>query len=184
MRFPSFNAESIPTPEDVIERPKISKKPETVEVIKGESTRPYEASPVIKYEISHTHTVYEKPIGPDTKTCLIGDGQGMDTLEFLKIGVKPENVSSVNYEQKEVQKANDKNLVGTGVEMKQGDATDSESLKRAGIELSSQDIVTLMHVLEVPDIKNEAEARLIKNLVDILKSDGELLVSQYKQKLT
>lgn len=110
-------------------------------------------SPAIKYEISKTRKIYEKPIVSDTKICLIGDGQGKDTAEFLKMGVSPESISSVNYEETEVEEANKTNLAETGVKMEQGDVTDIESLKRAGIDLSSQDVVTLMHVLEVPGIK-------------------------------
>jgi hypothetical protein len=100
------------------------------------------------------------------------------------MGVDPENINSVNYEETEVEEANKTNLAGTEVKMKQGDVTDIESLKRAGIGLSSQDAVTLMHVLEAPAIKGEIEARMVKNLSDILRPGRELLVTQYKRKLT
>lgn len=153
-------------------------------IFKNESSRAYEPSPVIANEISQTKMIFEKPIGHDTKVCLIGDGQGMDTEQFLDMGVDPQNIQSVNYEQSEVDQANQGALKDSGVEMKQGDITSIESLKEAGIEEGSQEIVTLMHVLEVPSIKGENEKRLVENVVKILKSDGEVLASQYKHKFT
>jgi len=157
------------------------KKEEVLE--KSESSRKYDTSPILS-EIRENMIVYEKPITPDTKVCLIGDGQGADTLQFLALGVKPENIKSINYEQPEVETANKNNLKDTGVEMEQGDATQIGDFYKVGIEDESQDLVTLLHVLEVPDIKNRTEKELVANLVKILKADGELLVSQYKHKLT
>jgi len=151
---------------------------------KIESTRRYEASPIIAGEIFESRTVFERPITPDTRICLVGDGQGMDTKLFREMGVKSENISSVNYEQEEVSAANEGVLKDTGVKMRQGDATNRDSLKEAGIEEGDYDLVTLMHVLEVPPIKGEAERSLVENVHAILKKDGELLVTQYKHKFT
>lgn len=149
-----------------------------------QSTRIYEPSPVIVNEISKTRVIFERPIETGTKVCLIGDGQGMDTKQFLEMGVKPENIQSVNYEQGEVVQANQSILKDSGVEMKQGDATSIESLHEAGIEDGSQGVAVLMHVLEVPSIRGQVEARLVENIVRILTSDGEALASQYKHKFT
>lgn len=155
--------------------------PDTLKIIQGR--RIYEAAPAIR-NLSDSRVIFEKIITPDTKVCLIGDGQGMDTDQFLKMGVKPENIQSINYERDEVEQANQNILAKSGVKMKQGDATSFESLLSAGIEEASQEVVILMHVLEVPNIKGEIEKRLIANLIKILKTDGELLVSQYKHKFT
>ncbi len=155
--------------------------PDAQKIIQGRRT--YEAAPAIK-NLSDSRIIFERLITPDTKVCLIGDGQGMDTDQFLKLGVKPENIQSINYESDEVDQANQNVLAGSGVEMKQGDATSFESLLGAGITEASQEIVTLMHVLEVPNIKGEVEKRLLANLIKILKAGGELLVSQYKHKFT
>lgn len=159
--------------------------------IKSESSRKYAPSKFIKENIVREKYIFDEKnkINLETKACLIGDGQGADTRIFLSMGVNPKNIESVNYEGKEVDYANNNfeeevGLKGTGVEMKKGDATSIESLKKMGIEEKSQDIVTLMHVLEVPDIKGKIEENLVKNLKMILKTDGELLVSQYKKKLT
>lgn len=152
--------------------------------LKIESSREYKESPVIRDQISRTRVIFEKPITSDTKVCLIGDGQGLDTKLFLEMGVDPSNISSINYEQSEVDEANAKNLRDTGVEMKQCDATSIESIYGAGIEDKSQNVVTLMHVLEVPNIKDETEKQLVRNIARILKPNGELLVTQYKKKLT
>jgi len=154
------------------------------EQTKIESTRIYEPSPVIENEISETKVVFEKQITPDTKVCLIGDGQGMDTDQFLKMGVSPENISSINYEEGEVKAANEGILKDTEVRMRQGDATNFESLENAGIGELSQELVTLMHVLEVPVIKGEVEKNLVENISKILKPGGELLTTQYKHKFT
>lgn len=154
-----------------------------------QSTRRYEASPVIVKMCEEMESegkppvIYEKPITLDTKVCLIGDGQGADTLEFLKMGVLPENIASINVEPEEIQVANNKTLKGTGVVMKEGDVTNIDDLHKAGIEDRSQDVVVMMHVLEVPDIKGGTEKRLIENLSRILKPGGEALVSQYRDKL-
>jgi len=148
-----------------------------------QSRRTYEAAPAIK-NLGDSRIIFERLITPDTKVCLIGDGQGMDTDQFLKMGVKPENIQSINYEPDEVKQANQNVLAKSGVEMKQGDATSFENLLGAGIGEASQEIVTLMHVLEVPNIKDETEKRLVANIIKILKAGGELLVSQYKHKFT
>jgi SAM-dependent methyltransferase len=152
-------------------------------VLKEQGTRLYEPSPAIR-EICKTGVVFENQITKDTKVLLIGDGQGMDTQQFLQMGVDPINIASINYEQSEVDQANQGILQDTGVLMKQGDATDFESLKNAGIKENSQEIVTLMHILEVPSIKDEIEKKLIINIAKILKPNGELLATQYKHKFT
>jgi len=151
--------------------------------VKLESSRIYALSPAI-IELARTRVIFEKQITPETKVCLIGDGQGFDTKAFALIGVKPENISSVNYEETEIKAANENYLKDTGIQMKRGDATSIEDLIKAGISENSQEIVTLMHVLEVPNIKGETEARLVENISKILKPNGELLVSQYKHKFT
>jgi 2-polyprenyl-3-methyl-5-hydroxy-6-metoxy-1,4-benzoquinol methylase len=151
--------------------------------VKIESTRAYESSPAI-IELSETKVLFENKITPETRVCLIGDGQGMDTEQFLKMGVNPEKISSINYEQSEVDQANSGILENTGLVMKQGDATDFESLENVGLAANSQEVVTLMHVLEVPNIKGDSEKKLVSNLVKLLKPKGELLVSQYKYKFT
>lgn len=167
-----------------IENPNPSKQEK---IPKVESTRSYEASPAI-LEIRFFTSggkVYDKKITPDTKVCLIGDGQGMDTDQFLKMHVNPENIHSINYEQSEVDHANKEGVLkDKKVKMKQGDATKIDDLLKTGVERGSQDVVTLMHVLEVPNIKGEVEKKLVENVVAILKPDGELLVSQYKHKFT
>lgn len=156
---------------------------EKLQEVKIESTRIYEPSSVI-VELGKTGVIFANQITPDTKVLLIGDGQGMDTQQFVEMGVESENIISVNYEQGEVDQANASVLKNTGVKMKQGDATKFEDLERAELEENSQDVVTLMHVLEVPNIKGNAEKSLVGNIVRILKPGGELLVSQYKHKFT
>ena len=151
--------------------------------LKVESIRSYEPSPVIT-ELSESKVAYESQITPETNVCLIGDGQGMDTKQFLLMGVRPENIKSINYEQSEVDQANTEVLQNTGVEMRQGDATSFESLEGAGLTENSQELITLMHVLEVPNIKGDTEKNLIRNIVKLLKLGGEVLVSQYKHKFT
>lgn len=158
---------------------------------KEQSSRRYAPSEFIKKNIAEEMYIFDetKKIKAETKVCLIGDGQGADTRLFLSMGVNPKNIEAVNYEAEEIDYANNNfekevGLKGTGVEMKKGDATKIESLKELEIEEKSQDIVTLMHVLEVPDIKGETEENLIKNLKTVLKSHGEMLVSQYKERLT
>lgn len=151
--------------------------------VKIESTRNYEASPAI-IELRESRLIFESQITPETKVCLIGDGQGVDTQQFLQIGIKPENINSINYERSEVDQANTGILKDTGVEMKQGDATDFESLENTGLVENSQEVITLMHVLEVPNIKGTTEKNLIGNITRLLKPGGELLVSQYKHKFT
>lgn len=149
-----------------------------------QSSRRYEASPVIAEELRFSKKVFEKPIGPDTKTLLIGDGQGQDTALFLEMGVRPENVVSVNYDEQEVAEANAGALKESGVTMKQADATDYESLNQAGLVDASQDLAVLMHVIEVPAIRGETEKRLVSNLARLLKPGGEVLASQYVRKLS
>jgi len=156
---------------------------ENLKEVKIESSRNYEPSPVI-LELKESKAVFEKKITPETKVCLIGDGQGMDTQQLLQMGVNPENITSINYEQNEVDQANVAVLKNTGVEMKQGDATNYEDLEKAGLKEGSQDVITLMHVLEVPNIKGATERNLIDNITKLLKQDGELIVSQYKHKFT
>ena len=151
--------------------------------LKVESIRSYEPSPVVT-ELSESKVAYESQITPETNVCLIGDGQGMDTKQFLLMGVRPENIKSINYEQSEVDQANTEVLQNTGVEMRQGDATSFESLEGAGLTENSQELITLMHVLEVPNIKGDTEKNLIRNIVKLLKLGGEVLVSQYKHKFT
>lgn len=150
---------------------------------KIQSTRFYEASPAV-LELIKSKVIFEKEITPDTRVCLIGDGQGLDTRLFLDMGVKPQNIRSINYEEQEVEQANQAILKDTGVQMQQGDATDLETLESNGLNESTQEVVTLMHVLEVPNIKGEAEKNLIRNIALILKPDGEFLASQYKHKFT
>lgn len=152
-------------------------------LVKKQGTREYEPSSAIK-ELQKTKVIFEKQITPETRVCLIGDGQGLDTKQFFQMGVRPEKISSVNYEQSEVDQANEGVLRDTGVRMKQGDATSLESLKDAGIEENSQEVVTLMHVLEVPVIKGDAERALVENAVKILQPGGELMVTQYKHQFT
>lgn len=60
---------------------------------------------------------FEKQITSETKICLIGDGQGTDTDQILQMGVNSENISSINYEQNEVDQANENILAGTGVKL-------------------------------------------------------------------
>ena len=151
--------------------------------VKIESTRIYEPSPVIA-ELGKSRMVYESQISPETNVCLIGDGQGMDTKQFLLMGVRPENIKSINYEHNEVDQANETVLQNMGVEMKQGDATSFESLENAGLKENDQELITLMHVLEVPNIKGDTEKNLVRNIVKLLKPGGEVLVSQYKHKFT
>ena len=127
--------------------------------VKIESTRSYEPSPAIT-ELGKSRVIFERQITPETRVCLIGDGQGMDTQQFLQMGVKPENINSINYEQSEVDQANLGILKNTGIEMSQGDATDFESLENAGLAENSQEVITLMHALEVPNIKGEVEKNL------------------------
>ncbi len=157
----------------------------------NQSTRKYKESLLIKNQIRIDRMVYfsknkqeQKYINFDSKVCLIGDGQGADTLQFKKIGVNPKNIISINYESKEVAEANNGLLKDSGIEMKQGDATNLQDLIDVGAIKESQDCVVAMHVLEVPVIKGEVEKRFVQNLYQILKPDGELLVSQYKRKLT
>lgn len=167
------------------------KAPKTENKETGQSSREYNVSPVIKNEIvidkiifHNKNEIEQKYISPDSKVCLIGDGQGADTLQVKKMGVKPKNIVSVNYERSEVIDANNGLLKDTGIKMKQGDATNLQDLIDAGAIKESQDYVVAMHVLEVPGIKGEVEKRFVQNLYQILKPDGELLVSQYKRKLT
>jgi len=167
-------------PERMSDQPPKEEKPPMVKI---ESTRIYEPSAAI-VELSKHRVVFVNKITPETKICLIGDGQGMDTQQFLQMGVNPENITSINYEQNEVDQANAKVLKNTGVEMRQGDATDFENLKNTGLTENSQEIVTLMHVLEVPNIKGDTEKNLVNNIVRMLKPGGELLISQYKHKFT
>ncbi len=150
---------------------------------KTQSTRLYDASPAI-LELLKSKVIFETAITPDTRVCLIGDGQGMDTRSFLDMGVKPQNIRSINYEEQEIEQANQAILKNTGVHMQQGDATDLETLKSIGLDESTQEIITLMHVLEVPNIKGDVEKNLIRNIALLLKPGGELLVSQYKHKFT
>jgi len=150
---------------------------------KIQSTRSYDVSPAI-LELMENKVIFETAITPDTKVCLIGDGQGMDTRSFLDMGVKPQNILSINYEEQEIEQANQTLLKDTGVQMQQGDATNLDALKSIGLDESTQEIVTLMHVLEVPNIKGDVEKSLIHNIALLLKPGGELLVSQYKHKFT
>ncbi|MEI6511626.1 MAG: methyltransferase domain-containing protein [Candidatus Uhrbacteria bacterium] len=143
-------------------------------VKKIQSTREYAPSPAI---------LALKEVRPETKVLLIGDGQGSDTGQFLKMGVEAGNISLVNYEPSEVETAN-RTLNGRGVTMRQADATSIDSLYQSGIEDASQDLITLMHVLEVPDIRGDAERRLVENVARVLRDGGEAIVSQYKKRLT
>lgn len=167
-------------PERMTFQPPQEKKSQETKI---ESTRTYEPSPAIT-ELERSRVIFERQITPETKICLIGDGQGMDTQIFLQMGVRPGNINSINYEQSEVDQANAGVLKDAGVEMKQGDATNFENLENAGLAENSQEVITLMHVLEVPNIKGDAEKNLIRNIVKLLKSGGEVLVSQYKHKFT
>jgi len=156
----------------------------TESVEKSQSSREYGPSRVIENDITVNRVVFEKRLKPETDVCLIGDGQGADTRLFLDMGVKPEHLKSVNYEQSEVDAANSDALAGTAVEMHQADAADLESLKKVGLNEATQDLIVLMHVLEVPNIKGETERNLVENIARLLKEDGEALVTQYKKKLT
>jgi 2-polyprenyl-3-methyl-5-hydroxy-6-metoxy-1,4-benzoquinol methylase len=149
---------------------------------KIQSSREYSSSPAIQ-ELLKTRIIFEKPITPDSKVLLIGDAQGSDTALFVQMGVDAANISSVNYELAEIEIANER-LKEHGVVMKQGDATNFSSLERVGLLAGSQDVVTLMHVLEVPDIRGEAERQLVDNMARVLKENGEAIVTQYKKKLT
>jgi len=151
---------------------------------KIQSTREYAASSVIEDEIAQTKVVFEKEITADTKICLIGDGQGADTRKFIEMGVAPGSITSVNYELSEVEQANSGVLADTGVEMRQANVVDFDSLMGVGIGEASQDVIVLMHVLEVPDIRGEAERNLVQNISRVLREGGEALVTQYRRKLT
>jgi len=153
-----------------------------IEMEKTQSTREYTPSAAIR-RLMNERKVIQQEVRPEMRVLLIGDGQGSDTELFSKMGVEPGNISSVNYEQSEVETAN-RRLEGTGVAMRQADATSIDSLHQSGIEDASQDLVTLMHVLEVPDIRGEAERRLVENVARVLRDGGEAIVSQYKKKLT
>lgn len=198
----SFEGQSNQRFNTVIQESQINK---TAEMKLGEpkeellqSTREYSvSSSLIELSESGNRAIFEKPITPDSKVCLIGDGQGSDTAFMaFNLGVNPENIVSVNYDQNEVEKANKKfkelenkekykklNLKGQ-LKMVSGDATVFEDFKKNNIEENSQEIITLLHVLETPDIRDGAEKNLIKNINKILKENGELLASQYKQRLT
>lgn len=149
---------------------------------KTQSTREYAPSPAIQ-ALMVERKVVQQEVRPEMKVLLIGDGQGSDTELFLEMGVEAGNISSVNYESLEVEMAN-RRSEGTGVVMRQADATSIDSLHRSGIEDASQDLVTLMHVLEAPDIRGEAEQRLVENVARVLRDGGEAIVSQYKKRLT
>ena len=160
-------------------RPPCSK---CLEKEKTQSSREYAPSPAIQ-ALEKDRKIFENPITSESRVLLIGDGQGADTALFAKMGVDVHGISSINYELEEVRAANER-LKNFGVTMKQADATELSSLERAGILPSSQDVVTLMHVLEVPDIRGEAERRLMENIIHVLKEGGEAIVTQYKKKLT
>jgi len=149
---------------------------------KTQSSREYATSPVLQ-DVLRDRIIFEKEVSSDSDVLLIGDGQGSDTKLFVDMGVEPDHISSVNYESSEVDEAN-RRLEETGVVMKQADATSSDSLTRAGVLEASQDVLVLLHVLEVPDIHSEAERRLVENMARVLRDGGEALVSQYKHKLT
>jgi len=144
---------------------------------KEQSSRAYFKCPYLK----QINVDYLK-VRPEYKVCLIGDGQGADTFEFYDMGVKPANISSINYDQNEVVAANNR-LKNIGIEMKQGDATDWGSMEETGLTENSQDIVTLLHVLEVPFMKGEKAEKLIGNIEKILKPGGRLMITQYKYRL-
>lgn len=148
-----------------------------------QSTRTYERSPVLQV-IGRTEPIIERVITKDTHVLLIGDGQGLDTKQILEHGADPARVTSVNYEQSEVDEANEGVLKSEGLKMRQGDATSIDSLHQMGIGDESQEVVIMLHVLEVPAIRGETEKQLVRNLARILKSDGEALLTQYKKRLT
>jgi hypothetical protein len=147
-----------------------------------QSSRKYEGSRAVQNALARGE-IFDKRLGPDTKVALIGDGQGADTLQFLQQGIKPERISSVNYDNREIAEANGHSLKGTGVTMRYADATDLESLRAAGISEGSQEVVVLTHVLETPTLRGGAELRLIENIHRILTADGVALASQYRKQL-
>ncbi|MBI4256429.1 hypothetical protein HY626_00015 [Candidatus Uhrbacteria bacterium] len=149
---------------------------------KMQSSREYVHSPVLQ-DVLRDRIIFEREVLSDSDVLLIGDGQGLDTKQFIDMGVEPDHISSVNYESSEVDEAN-RRLEETGVVMKQADATSWDSLLRAGVLEASQDVLVLLHVLEVSDIRSDAERRLVENMVRVLRDGGEALVSQYKHKLT
>ena len=93
-------------PERMTFQPPQEEKPNEAKI---ESTRTYEASSAV-IELRKTRIIFENQITPESRVCLIGDGQGMDTQQFLDMGVRPENIGSINYEQSEVDRANTENL--------------------------------------------------------------------------
>ncbi|MFA4954418.1 MAG: methyltransferase domain-containing protein [Patescibacteria group bacterium] len=147
-----------------------------------QSTRKYEPSPELM-TIGRTEPIIDCLITKDTHVLLIGDGQGLDTKQILANGADPVKVASVNYEQSEVDEANRDALKSGLVKMRQGDATNIESLHAAGIGDESQEVVIMLHVLETPAINGDTERQLVQNLARILKSGGEAILTQYKRKL-
>ncbi|MEI7741846.1 MAG: hypothetical protein WCJ29_05095 [bacterium] len=154
--------------------------------VKNQSTRNYPKSPELSNLLKGDRVIFERAVKPDSKVFLIGDGQGADTKQFLDAGVRPENIASLNYEQKEIDAANADLLRDTGVHMEQTDITskpDSESNLLKKLEKNSRDFAVLMHVLEVPEIRAEREKQLVQNIADALKEDGEAILTQYKEQL-
>lgn len=149
-----------------------------------QSTRNYQESPELLI-IGKIEPIIEQLITPDSHVLVIGDGQGLDTRRLLISNrVSPKNIHSVNYDPSEVDQANKLTLKEWPVRMSQGDATSLSSLHSIGVEETSKDIVIMMHVLEVPAIRGDAEKALVENIARILKPDGEALITQYIRRLT
>ncbi len=174
----------------------VAKQPEINEV---QSSREYAPTQSIARLLAlplEQRKVVDKPITAATKVCLIGDGQGADTKLFSSV-VRPENITSVNYDLREVTAANERfEREGSAVRMKQADITNADSLRNAGLAEGSQDLVVAAHVLEVPIFNTQIgdevarqkaaqnEKSFADNIANVLKPNGEALIFSYPQRLT